>query len=105
MAFHADDNILFFDEYSGSFIFCCNQIGILLVYLNNVNFDDTNYDEGGPETIIHTRVLAWNIKFEKCKAFKKDLNEELMLVVLYPKRWQTFRMTKGEKTIEPIFIE
>ena len=65
MAFHADDNILFFDEYSGSFIFCCNQIRILLVYLNNVNFDDTNYDEGGPETIIHTRLLAWNIKFEK----------------------------------------
>ena len=27
-----------------------------------------------PETIIHIRLLAWNIKFEKHKALKKELN-------------------------------
>ena len=29
--------------------------------------------------IIHVRLLAWHIKFEKRKAVKKELNEELML--------------------------
>ena len=43
--------------------------------------DDTNYDEDDPETIIHIRLLDLHIKFEKRKALKKELNEELMLIV------------------------
>ena len=38
-------------------------MGILNIDLNNINLDDTNYDEDDPETIIHIRLLAWQIKF------------------------------------------
>ena len=34
--------------------------------LNNINLDD-NFDEEDPNIIIHIRLLAWHIKFEKCK--------------------------------------
>ena len=33
-------------------------MGIYSVDLNNINLDDTNYDENEPETIIHIRLLA-----------------------------------------------
>ena len=55
-------------------------MGILNIDLNNINLDVTYYNEVDHETIIHIRLLAWPIKFEKRKAFKKELNEELMLV-------------------------
>ena len=55
-------------------------MGIVSVDLNNTNFDDTNDDEDDPGISIHTILLAWHIKFEKLKAVKKDINEELILV-------------------------
>ena len=55
-------------------------MGIVSIYLNNINLDDTNYHEDDPETIIHTRLLALHIKFEQRKALKKELNEELLLI-------------------------
>ena len=76
----ADDNILYFNEDSVKVIFSCNEMGILNIDLNNINLDVTYYNEVDHETIIHIRLLAWPIKFEKRKAFKKELNEELMLV-------------------------
>ena len=45
-----DDN-----ENSGNALFSCNEMGI---DLNNINLDDTNYNEDDPETIIHIRLLA-----------------------------------------------
>ena len=36
---------------------------ILNIDLNNINLDDTNYNDDDPETIMHVRLLAWNIKF------------------------------------------
>ena len=33
--------------------FFCNEMDILDVDLNNINLNDTNYDEDDPETIIH----------------------------------------------------
>ena len=54
-------------------------MGILNIDINNVNLDDTNYNEDDSKTIIHIRLLAWHIKFEKRKALKNKLNEELML--------------------------
>ena len=46
------------------------------------------------------------IKFEKGKALKKELNEELMAVAWHPKRWQNFCMSANEKKeIESIFTE
>ena len=44
-------------------------MGILSIDLNN-----TNYDEDDLETIIYASLLAWHIKFENCRAFKKELN-------------------------------
>ena len=52
-------------------IFSCNEMGILNIDLNNINLDNS-FDEDD------LKLLAWHIKFEKCKAFKKKLNEELM---------------------------
>ena len=59
-------------------------MGIIRIDLNNINLDDTNYDD--PETIIHIRLLVWHIKSEKRKALKKKLNEELMLLAWLPGR-------------------
>ena len=72
-------------------------MGILSIDLNNVNLDNTNYNEDDPETIIHVRLLAWYSKFEKRKALKKELSEELMLVVWHPRRWWNFGMSEDEK--------
>ena len=40
-------------------------MGIFSIDFKNINLDDTNYDEDDPETVIHIRILAWPIKFEK----------------------------------------
>ena len=91
-AFYVVDNILYFNEDSGDAIFSCNEMGILSIHLNNINLDDTNYDENDPETIINIRRLAWHIKFEKRKVLKKQFNEELMFIAWHPRRWWTFCM-------------
>ena len=70
-ALYADENILYFNEDSGNATFCCNEMGILRVNLNNINLDDANYEEDDPDTIILVTLLAWHIKFEKRKALKK----------------------------------
>ena len=84
-------------------------MGILSVDYNNIdlddaNYDDTNYDEDDSETILRVRLLAWHIKFEKRKALKKDINEELMLEAWHPRRWWNSCMSEDEKKeIEAIF--
>ena len=60
-------------------------MGILNIDLNNINFDK-NFDKDDPDTIILLRLSAWHVKFEKRKALKKELNEELMPIAWYPKR-------------------
>ena len=62
-------------------------MGILSIDINNINLDDTNYDEGDPETVIHIRLLAWHIKSDHCKALKKELNEGLVLIAWHLRRW------------------
>ena len=62
-------------------------MGILNTDLNNINFDNPNYNEDDPDTIIHVRVLAWHIKFEKRKELKKELSEKLISVVWHPNKW------------------
>ena len=89
-ALYADNNVLYFSEDSGNAVFFCNEMGILSIGINNVNLDDTNFGKDDPETIIQIRLLACYIKFEKCEAFKKELNEELMLEALHPRKWWNF---------------
>ena len=80
-----ENNIVYFNEDSGNAVFSCNEMGIVSINLNNMNLDDTSYDEDNPETITHIRPLAWHVKFEKCKTFKKELNKELMLIAWHPR--------------------
>ena len=52
-------------------VFSCNEIGILNIDLNNINFN--NFDEDGLDNIILIRILAWHIRFEKRKELKKKM--------------------------------
>ena len=55
-----------------------------------------------PETIIHIRPLAWHIKFGKCKALKKELNEKSMPVMWHPKKWRDCVVSEDEKMYRSI---
>ena len=74
--FYADENILFFGEDSSNVVFICNGMSIFNIDLNNINLDDTNYDEDDPDTIILIRLLAWHSKFKKRKNLQKMISEE-----------------------------
>ena len=52
---YADENILYLNEGSGDAVFNCNRMGILNIYLNNINLDD-NFHEDDPDTIIFIRL-------------------------------------------------
>ena len=67
-ALYANENILYFNEDSGNVVFICNEMCILNIGINNINLDDTNYDEDDPDTISIIRLLAWHIKLQKRKA-------------------------------------
>ena len=54
-ALYADENIVYFNEDSSDAIFFCNQIGILSIDINNINFGGTNYEKDDTETNIHIR--------------------------------------------------
>ena len=93
------------DEDSCDVTFCCNEMGILSVNINNINLDN-NFNEDDADTIILIRILAWHSKFKKHKALKKEVSEELIPIAWHPKRWWNFCMSEDEKkVIEPIFTE
>ena len=95
-AWYADENILYFNENSGNlfvmeficnlFVFICDGMGIVDIDFNNVNLNNTNYDEGDPDTNIFVRLFTWHIKFEERKVLKKGLNEELIPIAWHPNR-------------------
>ena len=55
---HYDEKILYLNEGSSNAVFNCHEIAILNIDLNNINLDDTNYEEDCPGTIILVRLLA-----------------------------------------------
>ena len=57
-AFYSNDNVLCFNEDSGIAVFSCNEMGTLNIDLIDIN-------------LVHIRLLAWHMKFEKRKALKK----------------------------------
>ena len=83
-AVYVGENIFYFNGDSDNVVFNCNEMGILNIDLDNISLDN-NFDEDDPDTVILIRFLAWHIKFEKRKALKKELNEELMPIDWYPK--------------------
>ena len=106
IALYADENILYFNEDYNNVIFNCNRMGILNIGLNNINLDDTNFEEDDPDTTILIGLLAWHIKFEKYKELKKKISEELMPVAWRPIRWWDFCVSEDDKKeIDPIFVE
>ena len=69
-ALYANDGLIFYDEDSGHVIFCCNEMCILSVNLNNISLDH-NFDEDDLDTIILIRLLALHSKSKKRKSLKK----------------------------------
>ena len=55
---------------SGDVTFCCNEMGILSVNLNNINLDN-NFDEDDFDTIILIKLLAWHSKFKNRAVLRK----------------------------------
>ena len=53
---YADENIIYFNEDSGNVVFSCNKISFPNIDLNDINLDDTNYEEDDPDTIILIRL-------------------------------------------------
>ena len=51
-------------------------MSIHIIDLNNINLDN-NFNKDDPDTIILIILLAWLIKFEKCKLIiKKQTNKQ-----------------------------
>ena len=84
---YADDGLLFLMKILIISQFVVMKWVFLEQILGNINIDDTNDKEDNPDILILIRLLVWYSKFEKCKALKIELNEELMPVVWYPKKW------------------
>ena len=104
-ALYVDENILYFDKDFGNVVFNYNEMSILNIDLKNINLDN-NFDEDDPGTFSHVRCLAWHIKFEKHKALKKELNEELMPVARHSNRWRDWCVSEDEKNeTDSMFIE
>ena len=51
--------MFYFNEGSGNFVCFCNEIGILNIYIININLDN-NFDEDDSDTIILVRLFAWH---------------------------------------------
>ena len=77
-ALFANYDILFFDEDFGNITLFANKMDILSTDLDKIDLDGVDFDEEDPETIFHVRILAGRNKFEKRKAFKKDVSKKLM---------------------------
>ena len=70
----------FFDEDYGNVTVSCNEMGIRSVDINNIDLDDAKFYEDDPKTFIHVKHVAWCNEYKQCKAFKKKLSKELILV-------------------------
>ena len=55
---YADDNVIYFNEDSGDVIFPCNEMGILIVDLANIDLKYSNCNEFDPKIINHVILLA-----------------------------------------------
>ena len=54
----------------------------------------------------YVRLLAWRNKFEKGKAYKRELRKELMPAAWHPTRWSDWGLPEDDKKgIKPIFID
>ena len=100
--------MLFFDEHFSKVTFIANDMGILGVDLDKINFDDdNNFQEDNPEIIIHAKILAWHSKFEQPKARKERYYHILfyrhflffsnLKLAWHPTRWWDWCLSKDKK--------
>ena len=81
-ALYADENILYFNWNSGNVIFNYFETGILNVDYNNIILDNS-FDKDDSVT-----VMAWHLEFDKYKALKKEIKEELKAVAWHSNKWR-----------------
>ena len=62
---YVDENILYFNGDSSNVVFNYNETSIRNIDHNCIKLHDNNFDKDDPDTIIHVRLLAGHIKFEK----------------------------------------
>ena len=55
-------------------------MGLVTIDLNNINFDDDNFDGDDPESIIHVRLRTWCNRFIRCKADKRITHKRLVIL-------------------------
>ena len=84
---YADENILYFNEDSSNVVFNYNETSIRNIDLNCIKLGDNNFDKDDPEIIIMSDFWQGISNLKKRKAFKKELNKELMPVGWHPNRW------------------
>ena len=102
---YADENILYFNEDSRNVAFNYNETSIRNIDLNCIKLDGNNFDKDDPEIIIMSGFWQGILNLKKRKAFKKELNKELMPVGWHPNRWWDWRMSRNEKReTDPMFI-
>ena len=102
---YADENILYFNEDSRNVAFNYNETSIRNIDLNCIKLDGNNFDKDDPEIIIMSGFWQGILNLKKRKAFKKELNKELMPVGWHPNRWWDWRMSQNEKReTDPMFI-
>ena len=54
----SNNDLVFVSEDSDHVTFISDDMGLNTMYLHNINLDDDNFDDDGPETIIHDRLSA-----------------------------------------------
>ena len=102
---YVDENILYFNGDSSNVVFNYNETSIRNIDLNCIKLGDNNFDKDDPEIIIMSDFWQGISNLKKRKAFKKELNKELMPVGWHPNRWWDWRMSQNEKReTDPMFI-
>ena len=79
-----------------------DKMDILFTNLGKINLDDVNFDENNCETIIHLRLLTWQINNKK--HLKKDMSEREMTAAWHSSKYWDWCMPEDQKKkIEPTF--
>ena len=76
-AIFSNYDIVFVDEDCGNTTYSNCEMGILSDDLNNIIFEDVNFDEDedDPENIIHIRLITLFNRFKQRKACKKYISK------------------------------
>ena len=78
-ALHANDDILFYNEYFDKVTYILLIKDILAVDLDKINLhSDNNCDEDDPDTIIHVIHLAGVVNLENAKHFIRRTNAKIL---------------------------